>query len=168
LFVCLCACRLNFSCCFLCDGSLFRSGYRVQTNMMTTLPSCPGAQIALAVQRYWWATSDAIWLRDEGDALLQGIARFWASRVDADGSIRNVVSMDERTCNVGPRHVSNAVYTNALARLSLTFANDVNRACALPCIMAFLYVQMPWSRAASASTTEVLIECHHITRCART
>ena len=66
MFVCLCACRLNFSCCFLCDGSLFRSGYRVQTNMMTTLPSCPGAQIALAVQRYWWATSDAIWLRDEG------------------------------------------------------------------------------------------------------
>ena len=81
--------------------------------------------IALAVQRYWWATSDIEWLREEGDPLLQGIATFWASRVAPNGSICNVISMDERTGNM-PRHVSNAVYTNALAKLSLQFANEVS------------------------------------------
>jgi trehalose/maltose hydrolase-like predicted phosphorylase len=140
----------------------------VQTKMMTTLPSCPHAQIALAVQRYWWATNDAIWLRDEGGALLQGIARFWASRVDADGSIRNVVSMDERTCNMGPRHVSNAVYTNALARLSLTFANDVNRACTLPCITAFLLCSNAMVTRRFCINYRSTYRMHHITRCART
>ncbi len=86
--------------------------------------------IGAAVKRFWVATHDLDWLRTEGFPLLEGIAQFWASRVECSSGARNqgpcniggVISMDERMANV-----TNECYTNAAARLCLEFCAQAAR-----------------------------------------
>ena len=79
--------------------------------------------ISLAFQQYYATTANKTWLRDGGGfAVIEGIARFWASKAtrNSDGSysIPQTQSPDEYHTNV-----TDAVYTNLVARLSLLGAH---------------------------------------------
>ncbi|MFD5794203.1 glycosyl hydrolase family 65 protein [Streptomyces diastatochromogenes] len=87
--------------------------------------------IALAAWQYYLSTGDRAWLRERGWPLLDGLARYWASRVtpNADGSY----SVDEVA---GPDEYSNGVtdgaYTNAVAATALRAATDAARVLGRP------------------------------------
>lgn len=76
--------------------------------------------IALALQQYVHLTSDMDFLtKQSGLDLAVGLAKFWASKAQYDAqtdtySIRNVMGPDEYHQNV-----SNSVYTNTVAQISL-------------------------------------------------
>ncbi|MFF4401807.1 glycosyl hydrolase family 65 protein [Streptomyces sp. NPDC001480] len=82
--------------------------------------------IALAAWQYYLATGDREWLRRRGRPLLDGLARYWASRVTAntDGSysVREVAGPDEYS-----NGVTDGVYTNAVAATALRAAADAAR-----------------------------------------
>jgi trehalose/maltose hydrolase-like predicted phosphorylase len=80
--------------------------------------------IALAFVQHWQATGDLTWLREKGFPVIEGLARFWASRVDhdSDGSwhIRGSTSPDEYSGNS-----SDPVYTTAIAQITLQAAHEL-------------------------------------------
>ncbi|MCW5631985.1 MAG: beta-phosphoglucomutase family hydrolase [Rubrivivax sp.] len=83
------------------------------------------ADVAYGLCRYWEATGDAALMRDAGAEILVETARFWASRVTAEGAryhIRGVVGPDEYH-----HSVNDNAYTNWMARHNL---QQAARACA--------------------------------------
>lgn len=76
------------------------------------------ADVGIAAWNYYCVTKDIDWLRNEGWALLKGVAEFWVSRVEknADGSysIDGVVGADEYADNVRDN-----AFTNAAAKVAL-------------------------------------------------
>ena len=80
--------------------------------------------ISLAFQQHWAATRNATWLRQRGFSVIEGIARFWASKAvrNSDGtySIPQTQSPDEYHTNV-----TDSVYNNEIARISLLGANQL-------------------------------------------
>ncbi|KAG2370705.1 hypothetical protein C9374_014316 [Naegleria lovaniensis] len=89
--------------------------------------------IAFALQLYWQLTKDLNWLSTRGYPIASEIAKFWASRVT-----RNTFGLYEIHRVVGPDEfgigfpwysgVDNNVFTNAVAQISLRFANKAARA----------------------------------------
>eukprot|EP01116_Phalansterium_solitarium_P016178 TRINITY_DN3701_c0_g1_i1.p1 TRINITY_DN3701_c0_g1~~TRINITY_DN3701_c0_g1_i1.p1 ORF type:complete len:702 (-),score=253.28 TRINITY_DN3701_c0_g1_i1:809-2914(-) len=80
--------------------------------------------IAFATQNYWYVTRNVTWLRDVGFPLLEGIATFWASRVqylNGNYSINNVIPPDEYAQG------DNSVFTNVVAQYSLQFATEAGK-----------------------------------------
>ncbi|HEY2052248.1 MAG TPA: glycosyl hydrolase family 65 protein [Caulobacteraceae bacterium] len=77
-----------------------------------------GADIALATWRYWRATGDDAFFREQGAEILLETARFWASRarLEADGAhhIRGVEGPDEYH-----QSVDDNAFTNVTARWNL-------------------------------------------------
>ncbi|HET6861327.1 MAG TPA: discoidin domain-containing protein [Streptomyces sp.] len=77
--------------------------------------------VSLAAWQYYLATKDTGWLRERGWPVMQGIAKFWASRVteNADGSysVKNVAGPDEYS-----NGVNDGVFTNAGAATALRHA----------------------------------------------
>ncbi|WP_406011107.1 discoidin domain-containing protein [Streptomyces sp. NBC_00637] len=82
--------------------------------------------IALAAWQYYLSTGDRNWLRGRGWSLLEGLARYWASRVtpNADGSfsVKEVAGPDEYS-----NGVDDGAYTNAVAATALRAAADAAR-----------------------------------------
>ncbi|MFG2551559.1 glycosyl hydrolase family 65 protein [Streptomyces sp. NPDC048581] len=82
--------------------------------------------IALAAWQYYLATGDLGWLRERGWPLLDGIARYWASRVtenpDGSYSVKEVAGPDEYS-----NGVTDGAYTNAVAATALRAATDAAR-----------------------------------------
>ncbi|GHG95779.1 glycosyl hydrolase family 65 protein [Streptomyces lanatus] len=87
--------------------------------------------IALAAWQYYLSTGDRAWLRDRGWPLLNGLARYWTSRVTAndDGSysISEVAGPDEYS-----NGVTDGAYTNAVAATALRAAADAARVLGRP------------------------------------
>jgi trehalose/maltose hydrolase-like predicted phosphorylase len=87
----------------------------------------------VAVQLYYYATKDNLWLENIGWPLLRDIAIFWTSRVrrmkDETYSIEKVMPVDEWCDNdeskCGDIGVNNAIQTNAVAVVSLQLAKQV-------------------------------------------
>ncbi len=87
----------------------------------------------MAVQLYYYATKDNLWLENIGWPLLRDIAIFWTSRVrrmkDETYSIEKVMPVDEWCDNeeskCGDIGVNNAIQTNAVAVVSLQLAKQV-------------------------------------------
>eukprot|EP01102_Stenamoeba_stenopodia_P020574 TRINITY_DN8083_c0_g2_i2.p1 TRINITY_DN8083_c0_g2~~TRINITY_DN8083_c0_g2_i2.p1 ORF type:complete len:574 (+),score=131.27 TRINITY_DN8083_c0_g2_i2:205-1926(+) len=80
--------------------------------------------IAVAVRDYWYVTNDIDWLENTGFPIVQGIAEFYASRIQLNISlgeyvIDGVIPPDEFAVNV-----SNSIYTNAVAQIALLFATE--------------------------------------------
>jgi len=77
--------------------------------------------ISFAVQQFWRVSNRTDWLANIGFPLLEGIATFWASRVQKDVhsqyEVNGVIPPDEYAENV-----DNSVYTNLIAKFSLEFA----------------------------------------------
>lgn len=81
--------------------------------------------IALAAWQYYQATGDRAWLRRKGWPLLEGLARYWTSRVTSNAeksggttySIKDVAGPDEYS-----NGVDDGVYTNAVAATALRAA----------------------------------------------
>ncbi len=98
------------------------------------------ADIALAVHQYWLATGDRRWLASRGWPILEGIARYYVSRVtqrsDGTYSIRDVIPPDEYA-----EGVDDSVYTNMSAAHALRFAVAAARTLHRP-------VDPRWSRVA--------------------
>jgi trehalose/maltose hydrolase-like predicted phosphorylase len=82
---------------------------------------------------YYYATRDQEWLANVGWPLVRDIARFWTSRVSTTNnmtySIDGIMPVDEWCDNTqskcGDVGVNNAIQTNAVAVVSLTFATQV-------------------------------------------
>lgn len=74
--------------------------------------------VSLAAWQYYLATGDKQWLRERGWPVMQGIARFWASRAtkndDGGYSVKNVAGPDEYS-----NGVDDGVFTNAGAATAL-------------------------------------------------
>ncbi|CAF3616798.1 unnamed protein product [Adineta steineri] len=89
--------------------------------------------VAVAVQMYYYATKDKLWLQNIGWPLLRDIARFWSSRITKTNnitySINGIMPVDEWCDNTqskcGDIGVNNAIQTNAVAVVSLIFAAEV-------------------------------------------
>ncbi|CAF1386310.1 unnamed protein product [Adineta steineri] len=89
--------------------------------------------VAVAVQMYYYATRDRVWLENIGWPLLRDIARFWSSRTTKTDnitySINGIMPVDEWCDNTqskcGDIGVNNAIQTNAVAVVSLIFATEV-------------------------------------------
>ncbi|CAF0967714.1 unnamed protein product [Adineta steineri] len=89
--------------------------------------------VAVAVQMYYYATKDKLWLENIGWPLLRDIARFWLSRITKTNnitySINEIMPVDEWCDNTqskcGDIGVNNAIQTNAVAVVSLIFATEV-------------------------------------------
>ncbi|CAF5211442.1 unnamed protein product, partial [Rotaria magnacalcarata] len=89
--------------------------------------------VAVAVQMYYYATKDDIWLENIGWPLLRDIAKFWSSRVTKTNnmtySIEKVMPVDEWCDNdqtkCGDIGIDNAIQTNAVAIISLQLAKQV-------------------------------------------
>lgn len=81
------------------------------------------ACVAIAAWNYYCVTQDKTWLKEKGWPILSETAKFWASRVERNGSgkydIRNVVAADEWAENV-----DNDAFTNAAAKANLQFAAE--------------------------------------------
>eukprot|EP00729_Bicosta_minor_P024818 gene24818-10961_t len=81
--------------------------------------------VAFAVQQYYYATGDADWLRSTGWPLVNGVAQFYAARVEESGAgtgtyeYLGVMGPDEYSWPV-----NNSVYTNNVVRTTLTFASE--------------------------------------------
>lgn len=84
------------------------------------------ACVAIAAWNYYCVTQDKEWLRQRGWPILEATARFWASRVERNGTgkydIKNVVAADEWAENV-----DNNAFTNAAARANLRYAAEAAR-----------------------------------------
>ena len=95
----------------------------IEENPLQTEDHLQG-DIALAFLQHFYATGDTQWLAEKGFPVLEGLARFWASRVDAlrDGiyQIAATRSPDEYHNNV-----TNPPYTNTVAKISLRAAYDL-------------------------------------------
>ena len=80
--------------------------------------------ISLAAQQFFHVTKNTTWLQREGFALIEGIARFWASKavLNSDGSysIAQTQSPDEYHTNV-----TDSVFTNSVAKQSLLGAYEL-------------------------------------------
>eukprot|EP01137_Pigoraptor_chileana_P016881 Opistho-2@74084 len=84
--------------------------------------------IAFAVRQQYYLSLDSEWLRRRGWPIVRGAAQFYASRVTevpVPGdwpvyAINDVVPPDEYAA-----HVDNSVYTNAIAKITLEFAAQV-------------------------------------------
>lgn len=110
------------------NGAMFpwESAY---TGVETTLPTFGmgereqhiSGDIAFAVWQYYRATRNDTWLKLTGYPILKGVADFWVSKVEVDvnevGHIHDVIPPDEYA-----DHVSDSVFTNAVAIMSLDFA----------------------------------------------
>lgn len=110
------------------SGAMFawESAY---TGVETTLPTFGmgereqhiSGDISLAVWQYYRATKNDTWLKLTGYPILKGVADFWVSKVEVDGGevghIHDVIPPDEYA-----DHVSDSVFTNAVAMMSLDFA----------------------------------------------
>lgn len=87
--------------------------------------------IALAAWQYYLSTGDRQWLRERGWPLLEGLARYWVSRVtpNADGSysVKEVAGPDEYS-----NGVTDGAYTNAVAATALRAAADAARVLGSP------------------------------------
>lgn len=82
--------------------------------------------IAVFLINQWDVTKNMTWLKQVGYPLLEGLADFWASRVDWEGGvahISHVVGPDEY--GIGPLYegVRDSIYTNAAAIAALDNAN---------------------------------------------
>lgn len=94
---------------------------------------------------YYYATQDRIWLENIGWPLLRDIAQFWTSRVvkidDRIYGINKVMPVDEWCDNdqtkCGDIGINNAVQTNSVAAVSLSFATKVGN-------MFGFYVDPQW------------------------
>ncbi|MGH7575779.1 MAG: glycoside hydrolase family 65 protein [Longimicrobiales bacterium] len=77
--------------------------------------------VGVAAWSYYQITQDRRWLQVRGWPMLEGTARFWASRVERNGAgrydINNVVGADEFAANV-----DNNAFTNGVARANLRAA----------------------------------------------
>ena len=80
--------------------------------------------ISLAMQQFYQATRNDTWLKTEAFPLLDGIARFWASKAvrNSDGSysIPQTGSPDEYHNNI-----TDGVFPNSIAKVSLLGAYDL-------------------------------------------
>ena len=89
------------------------------------------ADVANAAWDYFEATSDTLWLREEGYPLIKDCADFWASRavrnLDGSYSIRNVVGADEYAVSVDDN-----AFTNGAARRNLRVAALAAAVCGRP------------------------------------
>lgn len=79
--------------------------------------------IAFAAMQYWRSTGDLNWLKTVGYPLVEGIAKFWVSKVQHDTHndtwhINHVIPPDEYALG------DDCVYTNYVAKVSLTFATE--------------------------------------------
>jgi trehalose/maltose hydrolase-like predicted phosphorylase len=81
--------------------------------------------IAFAFKQYWDLTHDNEWLTSTAWPIIEGIATFWASRVQLDTTTRNqyvimnVIPPDEYAFG------NNSVFTNVVAKISLEFATKI-------------------------------------------
>ena len=76
------------------------SGTEVDPAQGTTTEEHLQGDIAFAFRQYWEATADLAWLKADGYKVIEGIARFWASKAyrDKDGkhySIGQIMGPDE-------------------------------------------------------------------------
>lgn len=83
------------------------------------------ADVAYALQQYYWATGDLRFMAERGIDLLVETARFFATRARHDAArdhydLHDVAGPDEGHCES-----TNNFYTNYLARLNLRFAADM-------------------------------------------
>ncbi|CAE8603635.1 unnamed protein product [Polarella glacialis] len=80
--------------------------------------------ISWAFQQYWYATGDRAWLQESGFAIIEGIARFYASRVvrwdDDSFHIEHTMGPDEYHSNV-----TDSAYGNAVAKAALLAAYEI-------------------------------------------
>eukprot|EP01051_Picozoa_sp_SAG22_P001598 SAG22_NODE_64_length_23238_cov_83.185566_11_plen_872_part_00 len=80
--------------------------------------------IALAILQHWQSTGDVTWLKQNAFPVLEGLARFWVSRCDADADgtwhIRETMSPDEYAGNA-----TDPPYTVVIAQISLRAAHDL-------------------------------------------
>jgi hypothetical protein len=80
--------------------------------------------IALAFRQYWRATQNVTWLKTAGFPVLEGIARYYASRfsLDADGMYHTygVMGPDEAHGNI-----TDSTYGNAIGAAALTSAYEL-------------------------------------------
>eukprot|EP00041_Stephanoeca_diplocostata_P022033 m.522676 g.522676 ORF g.522676 m.522676 type:complete len:859 (+) comp21968_c0_seq3:119-2695(+) len=87
----------------------------------TTIEEHLQGDIAFAFRQYYFATGDVTWLTNSGFPVLEGIARFWASKayLNANGtySIAKIMGPDEYHGNV-----VDSVYCNVVAKYSLEAA----------------------------------------------
>jgi trehalose/maltose hydrolase-like predicted phosphorylase len=85
------------------------------------------ADVALAFWQYYLATGDREWLKNDGWPVIEGAAKFWASRAELgpDGKfhIRGVTPPDEFA---GPQ--DDSAYTNTAAATVLRFASEAAEA----------------------------------------
>jgi trehalose/maltose hydrolase-like predicted phosphorylase len=81
--------------------------------------------IAVALRQYYYATGDDDWAVSRALPMMHGIAQFWVSRAVPGKNpgwwdINGVTPPDEFAVNI-----NNSAYTNAVAALSLEFANEL-------------------------------------------
>ncbi|BFZ07038.1 hypothetical protein BsWGS_10077 [Bradybaena similaris] len=110
----------------------------------TGLETCPAkpypefeihinGDIPLMVQQYWQLTHDQDFLfKSSGADMVWETAKFWSSRVtynETDDTYRILGVMPPDEYNFP---VNNSAYTNSIARVTLKFANDLNRIHGLP------------------------------------
>ena len=81
--------------------------------------------IAVALRQYYYATGDDDWAVSRALPMMHGIAQFWVSRAVLGKNpgwwdINGVTPPDEFAVNI-----NNSAYTNAVAALSLEFANEL-------------------------------------------
>eukprot|EP01012_Entosiphon_sulcatum_P003147 TRINITY_DN1089_c0_g1_i2.p1 TRINITY_DN1089_c0_g1~~TRINITY_DN1089_c0_g1_i2.p1 ORF type:complete len:694 (-),score=107.47 TRINITY_DN1089_c0_g1_i2:41-2122(-) len=106
------------------------SGWEVDPDISTTQEIHLNGDIAVAFKQYWMLTRNVTWLRSIGFPVLSGIADFWASRAEKRGSpyaIAGVMGPDEYHANV-----TNSVYTNVIAQISLRAAAEAATALSEP------------------------------------
>lgn len=78
--------------------------------------------VALAQWQYYLATGNKQWLRESGFPVIKGVADFWASRVVYDANRKRFEVHDVMSPEEDYPHVDNEIYTNTVARRSLTAA----------------------------------------------
>eukprot|EP00943_MAST-04B_sp_MAST-4B-sp1_P003954 g3954.t1 len=81
--------------------------------------------IAIALRQYYYATGDDEWAISRALPMMQGIAKFWVSRAEPGKKtglwdINGVTPPDEYAVNI-----NNSAYTNAVAAMSIEFANEL-------------------------------------------
>lgn len=103
------------------------SGTEVDPAQGTTTEEHLQSDIALAFRQYYEATGDVEWLKTVAWPVLEGIADFWVSKAipNTDGtySIPHIVGPDEYHTDV-----TDSVYCNAGAQISLNMAYDLAKA----------------------------------------
>lgn len=101
-------------------------------NMYPSTENHVTGDIAIACWQYYCVTQDKEWLRQVGYPILEATADFWASRVEEDGSIINVIGADEWSMNKhGGKQVDNNAYTIGVAKTNLQYAAAAAKVLAL-------------------------------------